>query len=355
MMPRGMFLKSEGFASDLYDPGDTFTLAQFCRENGRPYEAIGLPVSLETFVAYGTEFQKRLVPHLDPTAVTDIKRTAGGFEVTTAAGETVPARRVVIATGITSSAYLPPALASLPRDLVSHTSDHADLGAFRDRRVLVLGGGSSAVDTAALLHEAGARPELVVRAGRVAFHERSVEPRPLLQRLLYPRSGLGVGWRSRLCADAPMVFHALPEQLRLRAVKRHLGPASGWFVKDQIVGKVPMHLGVEMVGAAVADGKVHLKVRGRDGERELIGDHLIAGTGYRPALQRLQFLDGQLRGAIAHLADTPILSQSFESSVPGLYFTGLASANAFGPLMRFALGAKFTAKRLTRALARHAA
>ena len=29
-MPRGMFLKSEGFASSLSDPGDTFTLGHYC-------------------------------------------------------------------------------------------------------------------------------------------------------------------------------------------------------------------------------------------------------------------------------------------------------------------------------------
>jgi hypothetical protein len=34
--------------------------------------------------------------------------------------------------------------------------------------------------------------------------------------------------------------------------------------------------------------------------------------------------------------------------VPGLYFVGLASANSFGPLMRFAYGAGFSAERVTR-------
>jgi cation diffusion facilitator CzcD-associated flavoprotein CzcO len=58
-MPRGVRLKSESFASSLYDPESTFTLADYCRENNLPYSDIGLPVPLETFAAYGLEFQRR--------------------------------------------------------------------------------------------------------------------------------------------------------------------------------------------------------------------------------------------------------------------------------------------------------
>jgi hypothetical protein len=50
------------------------------------------------------------------------------------------------------------------------------------------------------------------------------------------------------------------------------------------------------------------------------------------------------------IEETPILSRSFESSVPGLYFVGTVSLNSFGPLARFVCGAKFTARRLSRHL-----
>src|SRR5262245_36843024 len=52
-MPKGMKLKSEGFASLLYDPGSTFTLETYCKEKRIPYSPIGLPVPLEVFSAYG--------------------------------------------------------------------------------------------------------------------------------------------------------------------------------------------------------------------------------------------------------------------------------------------------------------
>jgi hypothetical protein len=43
----------------------------------------------------------------------------------------------------------------------------------------------------------------------------------------------------------------------------------------------------------------------------------------------------------------PFLSTDFESSVPGLYFTGLAAAGSFGPLMRFMYGTEFAAQRIS--------
>jgi cation diffusion facilitator CzcD-associated flavoprotein CzcO len=55
-MPADMFLKSEGFASSLYDPAGRFTLQRFCAEQGLRYAAIDVPVPLETFTHTGSPF-----------------------------------------------------------------------------------------------------------------------------------------------------------------------------------------------------------------------------------------------------------------------------------------------------------
>src|SRR6201987_879233 len=60
-MPAGMYLKSEGFASSLSDPGKTFTLAHYSTANGIPYADTGLPVPLKVFNDYCVEFQRRFV------------------------------------------------------------------------------------------------------------------------------------------------------------------------------------------------------------------------------------------------------------------------------------------------------
>jgi thioredoxin reductase len=116
---------------------------------------------------------------------------------------------------------------------------------------------------------------------------------------------------------------------------------------------VPQLLGHTVEGAGVREGKVHLHVRALDGtDRELRADHIIAATGYRVNLGRLTFLSPEIRSKFTTLAGTPVLSSTFESSVPGLYFVGIAAANSFGPVMRFAFGADFAARTVTRAMAR---
>src|SRR5580658_3220956 len=348
-MPKGMLLKSEGFASSLYDPDSSFTLRHYCKEMSIPYGDLGNPVPLEVFSAYGLEFQKRLVPTLEQTDITSVTRTSEGFELETADGQIVHARTVIVATGITHFGYLPSFLADLPASHVSHSSQHHDLSSFRGKTVVVLGAGASAVDIAAILHEEGAQVHMVARRQEIAFHTKAKEPRPLNQRMRYPRSGLGIGWSSRLCDDAPLLFHAMPQKFRFRFVRDHLGPAPGWFVRDKVVGKFPLHLGCKIQSAAIEDGKVHLKIVEKDGSNsELIVDHVISATGYQVSISRMRFLDEALRRLIHKVEDTPVLSSHFETSVPGLYMVGLASANSFGPLTRFACGAEFTAKHISR-------
>src|SRR6266478_2898356 len=126
-MPKGMRLKSEGFASSLDDPDSAFTLGEFCRQKGLPYADLGSPVPLETFISYGMEFQKRHVPDLEHELVTSVKQVPGGFRVTLRNGEVFAARRVVAAVGISHFAYVPPVLSGLPEEFVTHSSRHSTL------------------------------------------------------------------------------------------------------------------------------------------------------------------------------------------------------------------------------------
>lgn len=351
-MPRGMRLKSEGFASSLSDPESKFTLRDYCHQEGIPYSDIGAPVHLETFVAYGRAFQKRFVPNLEDRLVTSLRREGTGFELLLQDGEKVFARRVIIAVGITYFANMPPVLATLHSGLVSHSSAHSDLTAFRGRRIAVVGAGASAIDLAGLLHAAGASVDLIARAPSIRFQD---PPRPLswTERLRNPRTGIGSGLEMLFHAHLPHWFRRLPEGIRLDRVRKILGPAPGWFSKSDVVGRVSFHLGSEIAGAKSEGGGVVLELTDRDGQQKRVeADHVIAATGYQVDLHRVEFLDPQLRPQIRKTGAAPALSANFQSSVPGLYFVGLSAANSFGPLMRFAFGASFTARRLNRHLAR---
>jgi len=355
-MPKGMMLKSDGFASNIYDPENAFTLGEFCSQRGIEYADAGVPVKLDTFSAYGLAFRQKMLPELEEKLVVSLERAPQGFLLRLDSGETFTARRVVLAVGITHFEYVPESLAHLPSEFLSHSYRHTDPAKFTGRNVVVFGGGSSAIDLAAELHQAGANVQLVARRSELKFHSTPTgKPRSWWQQIRHPQSGLGPGLRSRFFSDAPGLFHFLPESLRLKTVEKTLGPSAGWFVKDKMA-KVPCFLGCTPRNVEVQNGRVHLNLRTADGsDREVVTEHVIAATGYKVDLERLGFLSAEIRSKIKTANGSPILSSTFESSVPGVYFAGLAAANSFGPVMRFAFGAGFAARRLTEALTRSAA
>jgi cation diffusion facilitator CzcD-associated flavoprotein CzcO len=179
-MPTGMFLKSDGFASDLYAPGKGYRLEQYCKENDIPFAPLGLPVKRATFVDYGKEFRRRFVPNLEETMIVRVGQIPGGFELETAEGERFEARRVALAVGISHFPYLPQVLSGLPRSAVSHSFHHGPFDEFRGKHVLVIGAGASSVNASVALHEAGAQTELMARAAKINFHSRSPDQRPWL-------------------------------------------------------------------------------------------------------------------------------------------------------------------------------
>ena len=351
-MPKGMCLKSDGFASDLYDPSRAYTLKTFCEERGIPYKDMGLPVQLETFTAYGVAFSQRMVPELENKIVQRIQRDGAGFVLHLDNGETCEAKRVILAVGITHFEYVPEALANLPEQYVSHSARHKDPGKLKGKDVVVLGGGASALDLAGLLHAAGAKVQLIARKPELNFHSKPTgKTRSFWKRLRHPDSGLGPGLRSRFYASAPWAFRYLPESLRLDIVKRALGPSGGYFIHDMVVGKVPLMLGYTTDRAEVKGGKVHLHLRDHQGgEKEVVTEHVIAATGYKVGIDRLKFLSEDIRAQVRTKDGSPVLSRRFESTVSGLYFAGLASANSFGPVMRFAFGAGFASQRIADAV-----
>jgi thioredoxin reductase len=259
---------------------------------------------------------------------------------------------VVIAIGISDFAYMPPALAALPDELVSHAAAHEDLEKFAGRSVVVIGGGSSAIDIAALLHEAGAGVQLVTRRAQLPFHSPPTARRSIRDRLRAPMTGIGPGWRSTFYTRVPQLFHVLPPDLRMRIVSTWLGPAGGWYMRERVVGRVPCLEGYAPQMADVCCGQVRLRLARGDGSQRVIAtDHVIAATGYKVDIATVGFIDEDLRREIGAVSGLPVLSREFQTSVPGLYLVGPAAAYSFGPMFRFVLGARYTARRLARHLA----
>ncbi len=356
-MPQGMYLKSDGFASNLSAPEPGSSLADYCLEHDVPYHPTDLPVPLDTFVAYGLDFQRRYVPDLEEHTVTSVVRDGRGFRLSLDTGEELRAKQVVVAAGITHFASMPQIVDGLSPELVSHSSAHRDLSRFDGQQVTVIGAGASAVNLAVWLARAGARSRLVARTPSVRFSSPPGGRRSALDKLRKPGSGLGPGWRSRASCDAPDLFRLVPARWRPEIVQRHLGPSSAWHLKEPFESSVEVVPGRSLQRVEAAQDGVRLVLASAQREAPITveSDHVICATGYRADVQRLSFLGPEVRSELRTLARTPVLSRRFESSVPGLYFLGLSAAVSFGPMMRFMFGDEFAARRITQDLVRCAA
>lgn len=347
-MPKNMTLKSEGFASSLSaPPADSKIKAHFARK-GIPYADQGLPIALDDFLDYADTFRRRFVPRIEESLVTQLERKADGFELTLETGERVAARRVVMAVGVSWFAYTPDTLAALPQGLVSHSYDHRDVAQFRNKEVAIIGAGSSAIDLAHLLQDSGANPHIIARTEELSYNSTpDPERETLAYRLQNPPSTIGRGWRSYFCAEAPLLFYRLPRHLKDRAISSHLHPAAGWFMREQVEGRIATLLGRNVIKAAADKNRVALTLASKTlGEETHAYDHVIAATGYQVDLTRIPFLTPALRDKIELSGTSPLVSDNFETTVPGLYVTGLAAMEMFGPLLRFMVGAEFAAPRL---------
>ncbi|MEV5979905.1 NAD(P)-binding domain-containing protein [Streptomyces sp. NPDC052114] len=364
-MPQGMLLKSTPVASNIDAPQRGHTLVDYC-------DAAGIPrlvtdediIPVETFVGYGEWFRQELVPGLERVRVVSVDRRgaggpggagrAGGFDLKLDSGESFTARAVVVATGLSGLSRLPRELAEAvpdgptPTGPVSHSSQHHDLSRFSGRDLIVVGAGQSALETAALAAEAGARVRVVARGrGSVSFGAP-----PWRQPRFRPESPFGRAWSLYALSYHADPYRHLPPQARHFLVRRVLGPLGAWWLRDRFEGKVDVREVRRIRSTRVRDGQPVLSVERLNGRLvELGADHVIAATGYRVDLAAMDFLGHGLRARLAASRGTPKLGAGYVSSVPGLYFTGMLGGSSFGPVMRFVCGTEFASPRLARHLA----
>ncbi|HZU19388.1 MAG TPA: FAD-dependent oxidoreductase [Candidatus Dormibacteraeota bacterium] len=345
-MPAGMCLKSSWSASSLSDPARAYSLDRYLAATG---QARPDPIPLGLFCDYARWFQERAVPPVDETRVTCLRRTSGGFRLELADDRTVEAGRVVIAVGISRFVRLPGFARGLPPELASHTSECCDPGRYREREVAVVGAGQSALEWAALLHEAGARVQLITRRPVAWVDRRLYRLHPLVRDLLYAPSDVGPAGVSRV-VDRQLLLRRLPARLRRSLTVRSVRPAGAAWLRPRVEGVIDVTQGVEVRSAEPVGRRLRLVLD--DGDvREV--DHLVLGTGFGPDLDRLEFLAPDLRTRIASEGPLPRLNRWFESSVPGLHFVGALAERDFGPLCRFVAGADTAARQVAqRALGR---
>lgn len=347
-MPAGMFLRSNWKASFIADPEQKMTLDAYRVSNGNHVSA---PVPLAQFVQYGLWYQGHMVPDVERCSVTnvDIGIDGRGFKVALRNGEVFKSRRVVLAAGIGNFARQPEEFDGIPPALASHSSAHTDLSQFKGQRVVVIGGGQSALESAALLHESGAEVEVIVRETTlnwVGIHYRLHHLGPISW-LLYSDRDVGPAGLSRL-VSVPRLFQLLPREVQDRVAYRSIRPAGSGWLRPRLSG-VDITLGRKVVSAAPSSSRLRLKL---SDETNRLVDHAILATGYRVDTSKYEFLSQEIQSRLQTFNGFPVLKQGLESSIAGLHFMGKPAAWSFGPLLGFVSGTEFAAKELVRSISR---
>jgi len=346
-MPVGMCLRSSWGASHIADPKQALTLDAYCRQNGNH---VAKPIPLDRFVDYGCWFQRQAVPNLERRSVRCIDLADGGFKVSMEDGEEFLSRRVVLATGISTFTRRPTEFDGIPSALASHSSEHSDLRKFKGQRVVVIGAGQSALESAALFKESGIEVEVIGRQRNlnwVGLHPR-LHHLGFVSSLLYSKRDVGPAGISRL-VSMPHLFRLFPREFQERTAYRAIRPAGAGWLQPRLTG-IPITLGHKVVSARASNS--HLELKLDDGTERRV-DHALLATGYRVDVSRYPFLSSTIVKELETVSGYPVLKRGLESSVPGLHFLGKPGAWSFGPLLGFVSGAEFASTELTRSIARN--
>jgi pyridine nucleotide-disulfide oxidoreductase len=344
-MPAGMCLRSTWDASHIADPGRDLTLDAYCRTNGN---CVAKPVPLCRFVAYGHWYRRRVVPDLERQKVRSIETDEKGFRISLDEGKSFTSRRVVVAAGISSFASRPVEFQRISSELASHSSEHNDLRKFKGRRIVVLGAGQSALESAALCKEGGAEVEVIAR--RRFLNWVGVHPRlhhlGLFSKMLYSNRDVGPAGLSRLVA-MPYLFRQLPRQLQNKIAYRSIRPAGSGWLQPRLT-EVPITLGCRVVRAVPRSSDLRLEL---DDGSERVVDHALLATGFRVDVSRYEFLSPFILKQMDTAHGYPVLKSGLESSIPGLHFVGKPASWSFGPLLGFVSGTEFSSTELVRSIA----
>ena len=335
-MPAGMLLRS---ACDWHlDPVERDTIERFLATRGRLPSDVE-PLSLDLYLEYATWFEETKGIRVRPDRVARLDATGDRFAATFDDGAVLIADRVLLALGYECFAHIPEELAALvPPEVRSHTSDCVSPDRFAGRRILIVGGRQSAFECAALLAEAGATAVHVChRHDTPAFVlsdwswveptlER-IEKEPGWYRVLEERE-------KEALADR---FHA--------EGRRKLEPWLGPRVRHSAI---TIHPRTRITGSERAPHGLLVRLDSSEG---LEVDHVLFATGYKVDLRRVPLLAaGNLLARIECRDGYPVLDESLQTSVPGLFVTSIPATRDFGPFFGFTVAVRTSARMVGRAL-----
>nr|VFK55722.1 MAG: Pyridine nucleotide-disulphide oxidoreductase [Candidatus Kentron sp. TUN]VFK62928.1 MAG: Pyridine nucleotide-disulphide oxidoreductase [Candidatus Kentron sp. TUN]VFK67835.1 MAG: Pyridine nucleotide-disulphide oxidoreductase [Candidatus Kentron sp. TUN] len=318
-MPNGMCLRG---VYDL-DPTNAHTIEGYLEHRGlKPGDVDSFPLSLYLDYVEWFQRQKRIEPI--PAYVQELNIDADGqnhFIAELHNGETILADTVLLALGFQYFSHVPDELADiLPPGRYGHTRGIVDFSGLAGLRCLIVGGRQSAFEWAALLREAGAaKVHVVYRHATPTFAKADMSwVDPLLERMVDDP-----GWFRRLSkTEKDEINH----RWRLEGDMK----IEPWLADRVLQSNVILCPDTEIDACTEqSDGALTMDLSNGD---TVTVDRVILATGYKVEMDRISFLHTSSLGErIATRNGFPVLDEYFQSSVPGLFITGMPATRDFGP------------------------
>jgi thioredoxin reductase len=355
-MPGGMILRSKIEASNISAPQKHLSIAAYEKTIKRKLPD---PLTIEDFIAYGEWFQRQVAPNLDTRRVEKLSQNGDVFELLMDDGETLHAKSVVLALGIGPFFYRPEEFAEISRELAPHSSDLSDFSRFRGKRVAVLGRGQSALESAALLHEAGAEVQILTRDPKLIYRPyawkkhifRALTSGPLLSlsHKIIPPTDLGDVWTSRKMAN-PELFRRQTPEVQKQLIRACARPIGAFWLEPRLKNvQVRTSISVKRVELEHSGLKLELS----DGTTSNV-HFVICATGYRIDISKYRILDSSLEQRVQKTAEGyPVLDTNLQTTVGGLYMAGVIGEKTLGPTLRFVTGTSNAGPRLASAIMRN--
>ena len=324
-MPRGLLLRSP---TDWHvDSVGGRSFNDFLEGRGLTPEDV-FPIPVELFLEYTDWFTAENKLRTDPRLVKTLNRRDSLFELVLETGETIKASNVVATLGMPYFKHIPDELAKMiPEHQLSHAVDSVNFELLRDKEVLIVGGRMTAFEWAVLMAEqSNAQAHIVHRHETPPFVDSDFSwIWPEVQNTTYVR-----GWFRNISKSQQ-------KEIDKRFYKEGRLKMEPWLKPRLDAGGVSIQANTAIRSARPGpNGRLDVEL---DNGTSVTVDHVMLATGYLLDLKRVPYIaNGNILDDLRINERSPVLDEDFQSSLPGLYFTGLSAVQDFGPYFGFCVG-----------------